>query len=73
MNKFFKQFAEMVEDQFGTDFNREEGFFICPQCAEPLYDGDWPVNKYMEFTIDGHKVWRCPICGTILIVEDEAE
>lgn len=73
MSKFFKHFAETVESDFGSDFDREEGYVVCPECAEPIYDEDWYTDEYMEYTATGHRVWRCPICGTILIVEDEAE
>jgi hypothetical protein len=31
----------------------EEGFFICPECGEPIYECDW----------DEHPDWsECPIC-----------
>ena len=74
MSNFFKQFAEMLEDQYGAYFDREEGFVECPECGnEPIYDEDWQTEEYMEYTADGYRVWRCPICGTILIVEDIRE
>ena len=73
MNRFFRRLAEMVEEEFGSYFDRKDGFFECPECGEPIYDSDWEQDDYMELTASGHRVWRCPVCGEILIVENEAE
>lgn len=45
--------AEYCEETFGSYVDYSEGFFICPECAEPVYECDW----------DDHPDWRmCPIC-----------
>lgn len=41
------------EEEYGMSLNAEEGYFICPECGEPLYEEDWK-----------HHNWEtCPICG----------
>lgn len=45
--------AEYCEETFGSYVNWDEGFFICPECAEPIYETDW----------EDHPDWNCcPIC-----------
>ena len=45
--------AVYCEETFGVHVNMEEGFFICPECGEPIYECDW----------DEHPDWsECPIC-----------
>ena len=40
------------EETFGTAMNAKEGFFICPECGEPLFEEDFK----------GHRWDTCPIC-----------
>ena len=74
MNRFFKQFAETLEHDFGAHFDREEGFVECPECGnEPIYDCDWEPSEYMKYSADGHVVWYCPVCHNVLFVSEDAE
>ena len=29
------------EEVFGMSLNTNEGYFVCPECGEPLYEDDW--------------------------------
>lgn len=71
MNRFFEKFAQTIEKEFGMYFDREEEFVECPECGEPLYDCDWAPSEYMKVSSDGHVIWQCPVCGSILAVDDE--
>jgi len=71
MNRFFEKFAQTIEKEFGMYFDREEEFVECPECEEPLYNCDWESSEYMKVSSDGHVVWQCPVCGSILAVDDE--
>ena len=45
--------ATYCEEEYGISLNTKDGYFICPECAEPLYEEDWK-----------HHNWEtCPICG----------
>lgn len=47
--------AIMCEELYdGTLVNLKEGFFVCPECGEPIFEEDWR----------DHDDWEvCPICG----------
>lgn len=45
---------ELCEEDYGTYVDEEEGFFICPECGEPIYKCDW--EEYKDWNI-------CPICN----------
>ena len=45
--------AIYCEETFGIHVDTREGFFICPECGEPIYECDWR----------GHDWDYCPICG----------
>ena len=45
--------AVMCEETYGAHVDMKEGFFICPECGEPLYDIDFPSYYWDE----------CPVCG----------
>ena len=48
--------AKYCEEVFGTYVDWDEGFFICPECDEPIYDVDW----------EDHGEWNmCPVCECI--------
>ena len=45
--------AKYCEHEFGGYVDLDEGFFICPECGEPIYKSDW----------EDHDDWSlCPIC-----------
>ena len=44
--------AVYCEETYGVYANWNEGFFICPECGEPIYQEDWR----------GHDFSICPIC-----------
>lgn len=46
--------ARIVEKVFGGYVDREENFYNCPECGEPIYDCDWSEEDFMEFL--------CPVC-----------
>ena len=40
------------EEVYGVTLNTRQGFFVCPECGEPIYESDWK-----------HHDWDyCPIC-----------
>ena len=50
----FKDVAKYCETVYGVQYDRDEEFFICPDCGEPIYRKDW----------EDHENWdECPICG----------
>ena len=54
MNWTWRFVAEYCEKEYGVYVDWDEGFFVCPECAEPLYEVDW----------FDHVFWNtCPICG----------
>lgn len=46
--------AVMCEELYGVHVDMKEGFFICPECSEPIYESDW--EDYLEWD-------ECPACG----------
>ncbi len=71
MGNYFRDFAEMLEKDFGSFYDREESFVECPECGEPIYECDWEPYQYREMALDGHLIWRCPVCESVLAAEDE--
>ena len=59
MTNFFRKFAIRLEDVYGVQFDREEGFVVCPECEEPLYDCDWDKSDFINEDCN----FVCPICG----------
>lgn len=53
MSLTFEKLARLMELTYGVQYDREEGFFICPECAEPIYAEDWSQEDLEE---------GCPIC-----------
>ena len=46
--------AVYCEETFGVQVDMAEGFFVCPDCSELIYESDWAE----------HDDWDvCPICG----------
>ena len=68
MSMTFYAFATYLEDNYGVQFDRDEGFVCCPECGEPLYDCDWSVEDYCE-DIDGELHLKCPVCEMDLDAE----
>lgn len=46
--------AGCVEVAYGAYVDYKEGFYICPECGEPIYDNDWTEAELEMFI--------CPIC-----------
>ena len=44
--------AVYCEETFGMSLNTKEGYFVCPECGELLFEQDWK----------GHSWEVCPIC-----------
>lgn len=45
--------AVYCEEVYGVHVDMKEGFFVCPECGELIYECDW----------DGYGDWDvCPIC-----------
>ena len=34
------------EEEYGMSLNTEEGYFVCPECGEPLYEDDWKRHDW---------------------------
>lgn len=47
--------AEVVAKVYGTQVDKEEEFYICPACGEPVYACDWDDEELVDVI--------CPICG----------
>ena len=45
--------AIYCEETYGVHVNLKEGFFICPECGEPIYECDWKDYGWWD---------TCPIC-----------
>lgn len=56
--------AKEVEEVFGAEFDRDEGYFTCPYCFEPLYKDDYQDGDFYDANLKGALV--CPICGEVL-------
>ena len=55
------RFARKCERDYGTFVDRDERFFLCPECGEPIYESDWRDSDFVSN--DGY---ICPICEFIL-------
>ena len=45
--------AVYCEEIFGVHVDMAEGFFVCPECGELIYECDW--DAYSDWSV-------CPIC-----------
>ena len=45
--------AKEVED-YGGEVNWEQRYYLCLECGEPIYEGDWRRSELLEFF--------CPVC-----------
>ena len=55
--------ATYCEEMYGMGMNTEEGYFVCPECGEPLYEEDYRRHYWDS----------CPVCGFIFDVEESYE
>ena len=60
----WKKAAEYVEETYGTFVDWTEGFFICPECGEPIYKDDYE-------SLDESNM--CPVCECSLCDEEDDE
>ena len=49
----WEQAVEYLQNTMNVYVDEEEGFFVCPECDEPIYKCDW--EDHPDFII-------CPIC-----------
>ena len=61
MDMGFRSFAKYLEKTYGVQFDKKEGFVVCPECGEPIYSCDWTIEDYT----DEDDNWICPICGEV--------
>ncbi len=48
--------AKIVEQLFGSYVDwKEDRFYLCPDCGEPIYECDWTDEELKEMI--------CPVCG----------
>ena len=52
--------AAFVEEQ-GSECNYAEGYFVCPHCNEPVFEGDWTDDQMFK---DNSVI--CPTCNELL-------
>lgn len=60
------EMARHVETYFGSLVDRDEMFFVCPECDEPVYFDDWNGDYELARGC-------CPICGQKLLDCEEEE
>lgn len=60
MTPMWENNAEIVSD---VDWG--EGFYVCPECDEPIYNCDWSEAELKECI--------CPICGFVDGEDEEDE
>ena len=54
MNWTWEKCAKYCEETYGIFVDWNERYFICGECAEPIYEEDW----------EEHIGWTtCPICN----------
>jgi hypothetical protein len=50
--------AVMCEELYGVETNMKEGYFVCPVCAEPIFECDWRDHDDWE---------KCPVCEEFFV------
>lgn len=61
----WNKIARRCYNDYGTFVDKDDYYFLCPHCGEPIYDCDWREEDY--FVGDG--VVQCPICEEVLVEE----
>ena len=62
----WEKIAHYVEKECGCQVDWDEEFFVCPECAEPIYKCDWVEEDYFM----GHKFTGkayCPVCEEVIM------
>ena len=65
----FERIARYCEKTFGVQYDRDEEFFICPECGEPIYKDDWRDSDFLavgSFSKFKNKFY-CPVCENFLV------
>ena len=52
--KQWKENMKIAQEEYGSFVNLEDGFYLCPECGEPIYNEDWTDEELKESI--------CPIC-----------
>lgn len=60
--KVWYDIARKCEEDYGAQVDYTEGFFVCPECGEPIYGSDW--DGYELQNEDGEYI--CPVCEEVL-------
>ena len=69
MTRLFYKIAHYCEKTYGVQYDRDEKFFCCPECGEPLYKADWDDDEFID---DIHI--NCPVCeGFLMYMEDDCD
>lgn len=65
INKYleFVYAANFCYDTYGMRYNRDEDWFICPDCGEPLLYSDYSSSHWDE----------CPVCDFKWFDNDDEE
>lgn len=67
MNNKYTNWDELCDliIHFGGEYNidadesDENHYFICPECGEPIYNGDFAESDFLN-----NNNLCCPVCGT---------
>ena len=60
--KTWYDIARKCEEDYGSYVDYEEGFFVCANCGEPIYECDWSESELRNE--DGEYI--CPVCEEAL-------
>ena len=60
--KAWYDIARECSEDYGSQVDYEEGFFVCPECGEPIYECDWSESELRNE--DGEYI--CPVCEEVL-------
>ena len=62
----WNEVAKIVENDFDTQVDWAEKFFVCPDCVDVVYECDFNTDSVLA-------LGYCPICGTALTEKCEYE
>lgn len=54
--------AQKCDEDYGTQVDYEEGFFVCPECGEPIYECEWDEHEMRNEV----GMCVCPVCEEVL-------